>query len=59
MISKLGYMNIILGNFIYKTMLVIDTTGPITRKCMFERFRLTNPLEWIAFRLLYEGINPV
>jgi hypothetical protein len=57
-IAKLGYMNRILGNFIDETMLVIDSTGPITRKCMFERFRLTNFLKWIAFCLLDEGVNP-
>jgi hypothetical protein len=57
-ISKLGDMKRIFGNFIDKTMLVIDPAGPIARKCMFKRFRLPNSLKWISFCFLDEGINP-
>ena len=58
MIAQLGDMDRILGNAIYETMLVIDPTGPIARKRMFERFWLANSLKWIAFCLLDEGIDP-
>lgn len=57
MISKLGDMNRIIGNFVNETMLVVDPTRPVTRKCVFEWLGFSDPLEWIPHGLFDEGID--
>lgn len=58
MVSKLGDMNRIPGNFINETMLVVDAAGPVTRKRMFKRLWFSEPLKRVALRFLDECVYP-
>ena len=56
-IPKLSNMNRIFDNLIYESMFIIDAAGPIARKSMLERLRLSDSLKRIAFRFLNEGVD--
>jgi hypothetical protein len=45
-------MNGIAGDFINDSVLVTDAAGPVSRKGMFQRFRLSDTVEWISHDVL-------
>ena len=56
MVSQLGDMNSIFKKFIDKTVFIIDTAGPVTRKSMFKGLRFTNTFKGISFNSFYQVI---
>ena len=48
MISELSDIQIITGNLVDNSMLVIDPSGPIARQVMSQCFRFTNSCKGIA-----------
>ena len=44
----------IVGNFINKPVLIIDSSRPISRKLMFKRFRLSNSFKRISCNIFYQ-----
>jgi len=51
MISELGNYEGIIFNLINDAVLIRDSTGPISREAMFQRFRFSNPLVWHPFNV--------
>jgi len=58
-ISQLSNQNCIISNFVNKSMLVIDSPGPVAGKCMFQGFRFANTLKRVAFSFLNESVDTV
>lgn len=50
-------MNRITSSLVNETMFLVDPTRPVTRKCVFEGFRFSDPLEWIPNGLVDEDVN--
>jgi hypothetical protein len=51
MISELSNYKGIIFNLIDNTMLIGDSTRPISREAMFQRFRLSYSLVWHPFNI--------
>ena len=51
MISELGNYKGIIFNLIHNAMLIRDSTGPISREAMFQRFRFPYSLVWQTFNV--------
>ena len=57
MVAQLGNMNCFIRYLINKSMFVIDAPGPISRECMFKRFRFANAFKWISLNFFNEHID--
>jgi hypothetical protein len=57
MVTQLGYLDLIVSNFVNDSMFVIYASGPVSRKCMLERLWLTDSLKGTSLNLFYQGIN--
>jgi hypothetical protein len=51
MISELGNYNGLIFNLIDNAMLIGDSTGPITREAMLQRFRFPDAFVWHPFNV--------
>ncbi len=51
MISELSNAQGIIFNLIHNAVLIVDSTRPISREAMFQRFRLSDSLVWHPFNV--------
>jgi len=56
MIAQLRYKNSIFSQPVNDTMLIVDASGPVTGKAVFERFGFAGTLEWFTHDLMDQPV---
>jgi hypothetical protein len=57
MVAQLGYLNSITKYFVDDSVFIIDTAGPISGECVFQRFGLADAFKGPALDLIYQPID--
>jgi hypothetical protein len=57
MIAQLRYLDGIASYFVNDSMFIIDTTGPISGECVFQRLGLADAFKGAALDLFYKPVD--